>query len=89
MFYWLIFSPGSKFEGFGLRFFATPIKSIDTSESIGLLRTLVNVVLVPEDTLSLVFLAIVAIPVVCMGAYIFHQLRDAAIAHQITDSSEK
>ena len=84
VYYWLLFGATSKYEGIGLRFFETRTKTFISSEGIGILGTLVNLILVPEDALLILLMPIFMIPLFIITTYGGHELR-----HTIEDQQSK
>ena len=54
--YWLFFGPNSKLEGYGVRYFNTPFRSIITSEIIGIVGCVISLILDVENLPMTIFL---------------------------------
>ena len=89
IFYWLFFGAASKYEGFGLRFFETRVRTFITSESIGIIGTLVYFTILQTDALMLLFLAIFALPYVIIATFLSQELRFAIAKYQAKIRSEE
>ncbi len=86
--YWMLFSHGSKLEGIGLRFFDTAVRSIILSETIGLGGTIISIMLAPENTLTLILLALWVTPLIVVSVYMSQRLRYTIESRQSLISSE-
>lgn len=84
--YWMLFGRASRFEGFGLRFFDTPLRSIVLAETIGIGGTTCNVLLGLETPFTMMFMILFATPMVIISAYFSQGLRKAIIDYQTSKS---
>lgn len=82
LFYWLLFSYGSRFHGIGTRFFETAPRSIVLSEAIGLGASIIKIVLIPDNLLSTLFLIFWSTPLIVMTGYLSQMLRHAIESHR-------
>ena len=55
--FWILFGGAGKLPGIRDRFFSTKMRSLVTSEVIGLIGTIASLVLAPEHTFSLIMAA--------------------------------
>lgn len=56
--FWILFGGAGKLPGIRDRFFSTKMRSLATSEVIGLIGTIASLVLAPEHTFSLIITAV-------------------------------
>jgi hypothetical protein len=89
IFYWLFFGAASKDEGIGLRFFDTRVRTFITSDSIGLIGSLLLFILGQGDILFLFFFPICVTPYVLITTFISKELRYAIASHQAKLRSEE
>lgn len=87
--YWLLFGPGSRFEGFCLVYFDTPLRSIILSEAIGIGGSTINVLLGVNTPFVMIFLAVVMTPIVIASAFLSQIIRHSMIQHQSSESLEE
>jgi hypothetical protein len=78
----MFFGAGSKYEGFGLRFFETRIRTYITSGSIGILVTFVCIVLVPEDFLYFLLSVALGLLVLIITTYFSQGMRESIESEQ-------
>ena len=73
--YWLLFGPASRFEGIGVRFFDTPLRSIILAETIGIGGSTINVLLGINTPFTMIFLTVLMTPIVIVSAYLSQGLK--------------
>jgi len=66
----------------GLGSLKTRTRTFIISSSFGIIGTLVNFILVPDDAVSLLILAVFSIPLIVLATYLSHGLRNNIAAHQ-------
>lgn len=74
--YWLTTGPNSKLEGVGIRFFDTPLRSIITSEIIGIVGCVISLILDIENLSNVVFIGLFSTLLVIMSVLIAHIMRE-------------